>query len=462
MLPELVLAIDLGSSWCKAAYLDRYGVTVAEGRTNTRGITARREDRWLEQFWQAVAGAVRLAGAGLGQPARPAAIAISCRGLFGVGLDHAGEAFLPSADVLTIKRSPEAVAAFQAPVWGPSGPYAYGYAVRLAGLVAGLRERAPADWRRIHRVGALHTYVVYRLCGAWVTDPSTGPSGAAWPPGLMALSGLPVSAFPLILDPWAVAGRLSPGAAAALALPVDTPVVAGLHDGAAANLGTGAVNPGDACLTLGTNFALRVVTGDRPPSACFGYVVAPGQWAWVNNVTGASPWLDAVATTLLDHPADLAAKHRCLNNLAAAVSPGARLPTLQVGDEISLPDPGGDAGQAGFSPGEVYLAALRATAAGVGELVAQARRCGAPARRFVATGGGVHNGQLLRVLAATLGQPVAPGHPEAGLLGAGMAAAIGAGWYATLAGARAAMAPATVSVANAAGPGLITTEGVCA
>ncbi len=462
MRPDLVLAVDLGSSWCKAAYIDRQGEIVAEGRTFTRSITGQVVDGWLDQFWQAVVEAVQRAGAGLNRPPRPDAVAISCRGLFGIGLDQDGQAFITSSDVLALKQSPEAAAAFESSVWGKAGPYGYGYAVRLAGLVAGLRARTPEEWGRIHRVGALHTYIVYRLCGAWVTDPATGPSGPYWPGGLMELSGLPITAFPVILDPWAVAGHLSPHAAAELEIPTGTPIVTGLHDGAAASIGTGAIAPGDTCLTLGTNFAVRVVAGDRPSFDCFGYLVAPGSWAWVNNVSGVSPWLDRAATTLLEYPDELGEKHRCLGGLAAAVSPGTRLPTLKVGDAISLPERGGDGGRAGFSPGEIYLAALCAAADGVRGLVERAAGCGAHATRFVATGGSAHNGQLLRVLAATLGQPISVGHPEAGLLGAGMVAAIGAGWHATLAEAWGAMAPATSSVPNAAGVGVRTTGEVCA
>jgi xylulokinase len=441
MTSELVLAIDLGSSWCKAAYVDWHGSIVAEGRVFSRTITDEGEHR-LDRFWQVVAEAVRLAGGGLASMPQPAAIGLSCRGLFGICLDRAGEAFIPSYNILSIKTAPEVAAAFRSEVWGEPGPYGYGYAVRLAGLIAGLRMTAPDEWRQIHRVGALHNYIVHRLCGRWVTDPTTGPSALEWPAGLMELSGLPVAAFPDILSPWTIAGGLTPEAANALALPSGIPVVTGLHDGAAANVGTGAVHRGDACLTLGTNFAVRVVTGDRPRTDCFGYVVAPGQWAWVSSVPRVATQLDLVATTLLASPDDLAAKHRCLGELAATVAAGARLPSLPLGDDTVLLGAVRDASRSGFSDGEIYLAMLRAAAAGSHRLVEKAKRDGAPATRFVATGGGSRNRHLLRVLESTLGHTVDVGHPEAGLLGAGMVAAIGAGWHATLADAQRAMAAA--------------------
>lgn len=445
MPADLVLAIDLGSSWCKAAYLDRHGSMVGEGRVFSRSITDLGDTR-LERFWRSVTEAAHLAGAALSWTPRPDAIGISCRGLFGICGDAAGHAFIPSYDILSAKSSAEVAAAFRSPVWGDRGPYAFGYAVRLAGMLAGLRKSSPAEWRRIHRVGALHNYMTYRLCGRWVTDPTTGPSGPEWPVGLLELSGLPAEAFPDILNPWAVAGGLTARAAETLKLPPDTPVVAGLHDGAAANVGTGAVHPGDACLTLGTNFAVRVVTGERPRSDCFGYIVAPGQWAWVKSVSRVATRLDLVAAALLDQPVDLAMQHHRLGELAATVALGVRLPSLPLDDDTALLDAVDAARRGGFSDGEIYLATLQAAAAGVRGLVELARREGASATRFVATGGGARNTQLLRALTTTLGTPIGVGHPEAGLLGAGMAAAIGAGWYPTLAEAGSAMAPSPVTI----------------
>jgi sugar (pentulose or hexulose) kinase len=234
----------------------------------------------------------------------------------------------------------------------------------------------------------------------------------------------------------------------ALGLPTGIPVVAGMHDGAAANVGTGAIEPGDACLTLGTNFAVRVVTGERPRTDCFGYVVAPGRWAWVNSVPRVATQLDLVATALMATPGEPAAQHERLGEQAADVPLDAPLPCLPLGDDAALLASIQEASRDGFSRGEIYLAMLRTAADGSRGLVDKARSDGAPATRFVATGGGARNPRLLRVLAATLGHAVEVGHPESGLLGAGIAAAIGAGWYASLAEARRAMTPPTATVCH--------------
>jgi sugar (pentulose or hexulose) kinase len=431
MRPDTVLAVDLGTSWCKAAYVDRRGTIHAEGRVPSRAITNLGDGR-LEAFWGAVVDAVHLASKQLPFAAAPDAIGISCRGLFGICLDEHGKGFIPSYDILAIKSSPDVAAAFRSPVW-QDDPYAFGYTVRLAGLLAGLRRSAVEEWRGIQRAGALHDYIVYRLSGLWVTDPTTGPNALQWPAGLMQISGLAEEVFPEIRDYWDTAGELTPTAAEALDLPVGTRVVVGAHDGAAANIGTGAIHPGDACLTLGTNFAFRAVTSERPKTNCFGYVVAPGRWAWVNSVPGVATKLDCVATALLGESGDLNDRHRHLGNHAMEIDAETPLPPLVFTDIPSLLESVNEAQRQNFSDGAIYRSTLKTAAEKLRELVDKARHDGATANRYVATGGAVGSRPLLQILENELEAPVQVGHPEAGLLGTSMVTAIGAGWYKDLA-----------------------------
>lgn len=438
---ELVLAIDLGSSWCKAAYVDAAGRLVASGRAYTRSITPSRA-AMLPAFWTAFGQAVRAAHSHLPTPIPPAAIGISCRAQFGVCLDQAGQAFWPVWDCLLDKTSPILQWAYAPELWGEQDPYAFGYGVRQAALVAWLREQRPDEWRRIQRVGALHNYLVYQLTGAWVTDPTSGAEQATWPQPILELTGLPPSAFPTILPAHQVAGGLSAAAAAALGLPLGTPVVVGLHDGAAANLGTGTVHPGDACLTLGTNFVFRAVNGPRLTSRCFCYTVAPGRWAWVNNVPSASTQFDLAAEALRGDLPTLAERHGVLGQLADQVAPGAAGLVIQrmlPGEEADFGERLRALHQRGYPAGVIYRALAEAIALGVSNLVRTAHHDGIHTQRYVATGGSAQNRHFLSVLSAVLGVPIAIGAPEAGLLGASMIAAVGAGWWPTVAAAMAQM-----------------------
>lgn len=433
-MTELVLAIDLGSSWCKAAYLDREGNVIADGRAYTRAIQPTR-NAMLPQFWAALCTAVRAAQERLSDAARPAAIGVSCRAQFGVCLDAVGQAFWPTWDCLLSKTSPEIQRAYSPALWGEQDPYAFGYGVRMAALMPWLKERRPDEWRQIHRIGALHNYLVYRLAGVWVTDPTSGAEQAEWPQAIIQMTGLPRAAFPVILAPQQVTGGLTPDAAAALGLPQATPVVVGLHDGAAANLGTRAVQAGDACLTLGTNFVFRAVTGARLLSKCFSYTVAPGRWAWVNNVPSASTQFDIVAETLRSDLAEMAERHRALGQLADQVAPGAQglaIERMIPGEEAAWQQRIQASQQAGYEDGVIYRAVAETIALGVHALVQTAKRDGVRPQRFVATGGSAQNRHFLNVLAAVLDAPIEIGAPEAGLLGVGMVAAVGSGWYPTV------------------------------
>jgi xylulokinase len=435
MMGDMVLAVDIGSTWCKAAYLDRQGHTLATGRAYTRDIPSQRETT-LARFWLACQQAVRAANDGLSGRLRPAAIGISSRALFGVCLNRAGAGYLPAWDVILDRQSsPDFRRAYSAEVWGERQPTAYGYAIGQTGLLIWLRRERPDEWRSIWRAGSLHDYIIYRLTDEWVTDPTSGPGQATWPAEIVALTGLPPSAFPVILEPNRIAGGLTLEAGDALDLPAGIPVVVGLHDGAAANIGVGAVEVGDACLTLGTNFVLRAVNGPHLPVPATGYSVAPGRWAWVNNVPGSSTQLDIVAQCLLAQVAAVGDCHTLLGQLADGVTPGATglsLGLIQPGQEEHLRLAVATARQAGYSDGVIYRAILEAVALGVRDLIRRAQLHGARPRRFVATGGSTQNLAFVRVLAAVLNAPIEIGCREGGVLGAGMAAAVGAGWYATM------------------------------
>jgi sugar (pentulose or hexulose) kinase len=258
----------------------------------------------------------------------------------------------------------------------------------------------------------------------------------------MAVTGLLCQVFPQTLEPESLAGGLTAEAAQAFGLPPGTPVVVGLHDGAAANIGVRAVNAGDACITLGTNFVFRPATGERLTTRCFSYRIAPNRWAWVNNVPIASPQLDIAAELLLPKIAEMPERHRCLGALATAAAPGCNGLVVQralAGQEAQFRQRVQSAIQADYDAGHIYRATLEAIAYGVLDLVNTAKRDGARPHRYVASGGSNQNIAFLQVLAALLNAPIEIGRAEAGLLGAGMAAALYSGWYATLDQAMAAM-----------------------
>ena len=67
---DVVLAVDIGSTSCKAAYLDKQGRMVATGRVNTRQIPVARTET-LSGFWEAFGLSVHAASAQLAERMLP-------------------------------------------------------------------------------------------------------------------------------------------------------------------------------------------------------------------------------------------------------------------------------------------------------------------------------------------------------------------------------------------------------
>ncbi|MGW0188772.1 FGGY-family carbohydrate kinase [Streptomyces sp. NPDC003362] len=75
----------------------------------------------------------------------------------------------------------------------------------------------------------------------------------AWP----GLPGVPAEALPAVVRPGTVLGTVCPAAAEATAVPAGTPVVAGMTDGCAAQIASGALREGAWNSVLGTTLVLK-------------------------------------------------------------------------------------------------------------------------------------------------------------------------------------------------------------
>lgn len=465
---RLVLAVDFGQTACKAAYVDASGTFVAIGRAASRGLPGHGfgpEDG--ERIWQTFVAAVRSANAEAaeksgnadqfadhpghrsqnvaGAGVAPLAIALSSRIGLGVYLDDANQPIaVPAAAREELADELDLV--YTAAPWdddtlGSYAPLLIARAIRFRALT-------PDPWRRVRRVGAFHDWLLFRLTGRWSTNPATGPSAMAWPAQARTLLGLPDDALPEITDFPGIVGGLTRRAADALGLPRGTPVVAGYHDGSAATLGVGVRDDGDACITLGTSVALRVVR-NGPISGWFRYAIAPGRLAWMRGLEFAFAQIDQVAAHLAGlgetaRPEAISTAHQELTRPAVTVPPGSNglaLPVLPPDTMAARLDAVRAAEAHGFPPGAIYRAALEGLALGVAGLAERAREANLRSRRYVATGGGTNNPLLIEMLSAVLGQPIEIGDVEGGIRGAAIAAAVGAGCYDNLDQATLAMVP---------------------
>jgi autoinducer 2 (AI-2) kinase len=152
-----------------------------------------------------------------------------------------------------------------------------------------IQRHEPETFRRIAHVGMLSDWVLYRLTGRFVTDPSSGSSSnlfdleaRTWSGSSLELVGLSPEVVPEVLEPGSVVGPLSARAAEETGLAAGTPVVVGGADTQLGLVGIGVVRPDRLTLVGGSFWQLTVVTDSplidpqaRVRTLCH---AVPGQW----------------------------------------------------------------------------------------------------------------------------------------------------------------------------------------
>lgn len=166
------------------------------------------------------------------------------------------------------------------------------------------REEAPDTFRSAARWVSVKEYVFLRLFGEYVVDHSIasatglfGLESGEWDEGALHIAGvLPEKLSRPVPTTHAMDGLRSEYAER-LGLGSETPFVVGANDGALANLGVGAVDPGVVAVSIGTSGAVRSVV--RRPEVeergrLFCYALDEGEWVIggpINNGGIALRWL---------------------------------------------------------------------------------------------------------------------------------------------------------------------------
>ncbi len=133
-----------------------------------------------------------------------------------------------------------------------------------------IQKHEPLVFRKIAHMGMLADWILYRLCGEFVTDPSIGSSSGmfdlqrrSWSREIIRMVGLDDGIFPRVLPSGSVAGSISGKAAAECSLKEGTPVVIGGADTQLGLTGLGISKPGQIAI-LGGTFWQHTILLDRP------------------------------------------------------------------------------------------------------------------------------------------------------------------------------------------------------
>lgn len=260
----------------------------------------------------------------------------------------------------------------------------------------------------------------------------------SWPAEILAALDVPVQSLPSVVLPGAPLGVVSRAAAELTGVAAGTPVFAGCTDGCAAQLGAGAVAPGQWNAVLGTTLVLKGVTEELlhdPTGALYSHRSPDGGW-WPGGAssTGAAAVRDLFADTDLETLTRAAARLDLADVPVAypLTSRGERFPFVAaaaegfalVGDQATTP-------LAGLGAVRDDATAFAAVALGVASIE---RLCvdlldlsGAPVDSVAMTGGGARNLWWTQLRCDLLGVPVQLPERAESALGAAVLAAGGRG-----------------------------------
>jgi autoinducer 2 (AI-2) kinase len=272
---ELLLAIDAGTGSCRAVLFSASGAQVAIGQREYSheelpGVPGSQVFD-TDRNWRLICDCVHdaLAAAGADASAVKAVSATSMRE--GIVLyDDAGQAIwaCPNVDSRAVEEAAELVRSGAAlEIYEHSGDWV---SITSPARLLWLARHEPGVFGRIAHVGMLGDWILNRLCGEFVTDPSLGSSSGmfelaerTWSDRVLEICGLDRSVFPPVVDPGTVIGGVSPAAAAATGLAEETPVVVGGADTQLALLGIGIAGTGRFTI-VGGSFWQHTMVLDEP------------------------------------------------------------------------------------------------------------------------------------------------------------------------------------------------------
>ncbi len=287
---DLWLGIDLGTQGVRALAVTGDGRVLGRGSAPLAGERdGDRHEQQPSRWWEGVGTAVREA---LRPPAAARVRGVAVCGTSGTVLlaDPRGTPLTPALMYDDSRAAAEARDAQEAgaEVWARLG-----YRIQPSWALAKLlwlvrRNGAATAGLRGARVCHQADFVTTRLVGRPVpTDSShalkTGydPRGRTWPRALHEQLGLSGLDFPEVVAPGTVLGTVGAEAAAFTGLAEGTPVVAGMTDGCAAQLASGAWDIGQWNTVLGTTLVIKGVTAEPltdPAGVLYNHRSADGNW----------------------------------------------------------------------------------------------------------------------------------------------------------------------------------------
>lgn len=424
----LVLGLDLGTSYLKAALHDRHGrrhgfARVALPWSFTEG---RRAELTAGAFIGAFEQLLGECLAPVHRGSHPlAGISWSSQANTFLLLDGEGGPLTPV--ILWIDERAGAEAAPMEAIWNRDDytrrtGLAFSSPQMAAAKMLWIQRHEPCAWEHMRRVVDLPSWVSFLLTGNAAGDLASSAltglwdfeEGRWWEPPLEVLDLEPARLY-APLPTGALAGTVDARAAERFALPAGVPLFAGTLDHFAAAHGSGVGTHHPASESTGTTLAVTASASERRPGA--GMIVAPGPMpgTWMGL-----DFSDKGARQVEEY----LARCQCPFDLPTAVDQAIHhLRVKTVPRQHTNPAPSSD-------PAEIIRELANLIACLTDDLAGLMKRClGAMPTSVVATGGGAANDLWLQYKADQWGIPVIrPTQDEPACFGAALIAAAALQW----------------------------------
>jgi sugar (pentulose or hexulose) kinase len=270
MTGRLWLGVDLGTQGVRVIAVDDDGQLAGSGSAALTGTRdGARHQQNPEHWWDAVIAAAGTALTGIDVDA-VAGLAVDATSGTVLLADRAGHPLTQALMYDDARATDEArlVNEVGAPVWEALGYLRMPPTWALPKLIWLLREHpelATGNVRLCHQADLITT----RLVGHPVaTDTSHALKSGyhlvqdRWPVEVFDRLGVPERTLPEVVRPGTILGGVGAEAASVTGIPAGTPVVAGMTDGCAAQLGAGALEIGSWNSVLGTTLVLKGVSAE--------------------------------------------------------------------------------------------------------------------------------------------------------------------------------------------------------
>ena len=278
-----------------------------------------------------------------------------------------------------------------------------------------VKRNEPAKYKKIAHVLLPKDYLNFVLTGNYISEPSDAcgtlyydPRHNKWSQKLIELTDLPLSAFPSVIPSGEIAGRIRKEIAKEFGFREDVFVLAGAGDNAAAALGVGAIDEGDANLSLGTSGTIFMPTNAllrHDKGAIHSFDSALGNHGLLSCMLSAASslgWLNRHVFETDDFEGEqekIKAEELGKNRLYF-------LPYL-TGERSPIADPMAKGAFIGFTPEtgrkEMTLAVLEGVAFAFKDSLEAVRSMGIEVKESFLTGGGAKSLLWAKILANVLG-----------------------------------------------------------